>query len=1709
MHVIDAPQDGVYHAALCPTGVAVADDFDQSWRGGNKNRPGKREAWQVSKEPTDHRTASRRLKLGLLATAGVVMAGGIVALVLLLRPPLKIGLIAFGNDPNTTATKLHCPYDPFGYTSAEWLLKWTAAQNPGEREAPIPLGDSPWSLRDFDGAISRVVSSDMKAVIMYFGLPSRVDGTGEPCLVTPPKNPGDPFPETIKVTALLDELSADSQRRAIQFTLVFDNGRESLDPNRGEIESHFAEAMLRTVGPKLAQYPHVSIILGAAPGQIGGESPVAGVTPVAKFLADAMYPMQTDGGVRTFGPGELFELLKAKLSKWSVYNRPTGQTPVMLPDALTGLIEKPIFYRRKVALVEKPPVRGGEAFDLESWRNAGDRLSQQRVPVTAYTPAAWRQFRELHLRLERAALAGDTTGRNLITTALAEQQKRIEQGLGLTVDSADYSLAMPIALGRDARHAAVDPARPNSNVATLTSAAQRAAAVPLEQRRPVEAHLAVMMQDYLGKRDPNAAFADWKSPLATRRLAERAATGLQPDNRFPYAEAVWPRISDSVTAGDRLRRLAEDQAFVNLSERVDGFNRADGQYTAAISAAAPIQRAIALRDRALADLPYWGRWAIERNSDDDVGTVERAWSLAHLLSVRIARNEATEQTVNDLDALFAKLSESVAKNRPKPVTNPSVDDWNALQPWLQLPAGLATAAERTEWSRTARNFTDRDFLKDPQSGQLKAPTGREAKRRSRQRLIAAAFGPGDSLVKRRFISAEAGEFRADEHAVDSAEFQVTCGALAKKAVDEWRSLADPDSLIVNDAVVADDQRVVASRIAIPLPLVVEKVEPAVRVGRERWRRYLEAMAQRIATDHWYGENDRPYFANEIAAAMLADAEAVPRIAESKETPKVPSAERLASQALIDLEKNRLQLKWADRRMTADRSQLWTNESKKEVAFRLTKYELADGQATIWPVVDGGGLFSASPGARAVVVAQPDDRTITLTTAAKLGEKMDLKILPYAVRGFFRGRHLRDDASFVIRRTPDYVATEIRDPERKSVMSLRSGNDFDAGSLTIIIDLSGSMAFTWDGYDPNDKDNPMAWKASREPKIRKDVLLKVLEDLLKSIPPATKLTIRYFIAPNDRDDSQSQALAIDNPIDAPSIVARLREIAKTPRGATPLIATIAETLKTDAFRSNDPNAEHQVVVLTDGTDNSVVSAGASRKSKQKKYDGYLDIEATLRKNRGSDLNREFLEETQDLFRRDVLSVIRNSPAKIGLHIIQFGTAREEKKPDGSVAKDDAFEFSRGIFEPLSKPYDRNGTTEYPGQFYEAERSEDLVQYLSQALRPKPRLTQYGGAAIADVDDPKKPTYIPPSGIPTNVYSTGTDDRQFANMWWWGYLDNGPFKLRFGSDDSKEVSFDNGLNLFLRLERGAGLKPSFRRELYFRDIDTRWAGKNQTDDTHPDWHLAVIDTSRHSSTAISVTSSLEAKHETQVLSPQVPELTWWDLSVGDRQNGRRFTGDVTVRNVTRLHAPCWQVVGREFQSASRYGVRIVAARESDLTARIKVGKAINARRLLPEDLASIPTTLDDDVTIRISLEPYDLKSGEIEIRDTLDDDAKLPASAQIPAPCLIIRIEDAKGRRLRARLKNPDLRKQITVSEHQYFYDDAEKADAAKWQPKVKAYAAIFGPIKATDMMTQDFEIEFFDLGHTSLKATSVSDVPLNQPVPPPAPKPQLKKVVKAP
>lgn len=1686
----------------------MADDFDQSWRGANRNRPGKREAWQVSKEPTDHRTASRRLKLGLLATAGVVIAGGIVALILMLRPPLNIGLIAFGNDPNTTATRLHGPYDPFGYASAEWLLKWTAAQKPGERESPSPISDTPWSLRDFDGAISRVVSSNMKAVVMYFGLPGRVDGTGEPCLVTSPKNPGDPFPDAIKVTTLLDELSADSQRRAIQFTLVFDNGRESLDPNRGEIESHFAEAMLRTVGPKLAQYPHVCIILGAAPGQIGGESPKAGVTPVAKFLADAMYPMQTDGGVRTFAPVELFDSLKKKVSDWSVFSRPTAQTPVMLPEAPSGLIEKRIFYRRKIDLADLPPTRAGDSFDLGTWRNVGDRLSQQRVPVTAYTPAAWRQFRELHLRLEKAALAGDTTGRNLITTALADQQKRIEQGLGLTVDSADYSLAMPVALGRDARHGGADPVNPNASVTTLASAAQRAA-VPLDQRRPVEAHLAVMMQDYLGKRDQTVAFADWKSPLATRRLAERAATGLQPDNRFPYAEAVWPRIAETVIAGDRLRRLAEDQAFVHLSAPIDGFKQADGLYITAIKTAAPIQRAIALRDRALADLPYWGRWAIERNSAEDVGTVERAWSLAHLLAARIARKETTDQTVTDLDALFAKLTESVAKNRPKPVTNPSVDDWNTLQPWLQLPAGLVTAAERTEWSNTAKSFTDRDVLKDPPSGEFKAPTGRDARRQYRQRLIAAAFGPGDSLVKRRFVSAEASEFRADEHAVDSAEFQVACGTLAKKAVDEWRSLADPDALIVNDAIVADDQRIVASRIAIPLPQVVEKVEPAVRVGREQWRRYLEAMAQRIATDHWYGENDRPYFANEIAAAMLADADAVPRLAESKETPRVPSTDRLATQALIDLEKNRLQLKWSDRGTTADRSRLWTNESKKEVGYRLTKYELPDGQATVWPVVAGGALFSASPGTGAVAVAQPSDQKITLTTTAKLGEKIDLKILPYAVRGFFRGRYLRDDASFVIRRTPDYVATEIRDPERKSVLSLRSGNDFDAGSLTIIIDLSGSMAFTWDGYDPNDKDNPTAWKASKEPRIRKDVLLKVLEDLLKSIPPTTKLTIRYFIAPSENEDSQSQTLAIDNPIDGPSIVARLREIARTPRGATPLIATIAETLKTDAFRGNDPNTEHQIVVLTDGTDNSVVSAGASRKKKQTKYEGYLDIEATLRRNRGSDLNREFLEETQDLFRREILSVIRNSPTKIGVHIIQFGTAREEKKPDGNVVKDDAFEFSRGIFEQLSRPYDRNGTTEYPGQFYEAERSEELVQYLAQALRPKPRLTQYGGAAIADVDDPKKPTYIPPSGIPTNVFSWGTDDRQFANMWWWGYLDNGPFKLRFGSDDSRDVSFDNGLNLFLRLERGAGLKPSFRRELYFRDIDTRWAGKNQTDNSHPDWHLAVIDSSRHSSTAFSVTSSLEAKNETQVLSPLVPELTWWDLSVGDRQTGKRFTGDVTVRNLSRLHAPCWQVVGREFQSASRYGVRVVAVRESDLTARIKVGTAINARRLRPDDLANLPTTLDDDVSIRISLEPYDLKSGENEVRAALDDDAKLPASAQIPAPCLIIRIEDAKGRRLRARLKNPDLRKQITVAEHQYFYDDTEKEDAAKWQPKVKAYAAIFGPIRPADSITQDIEIEFFDLGHASLKPTSVSDVPLNQPVPPPSPKPQLKKVAKAP
>src|SRR5204862_66942 len=88
------------------------------------------------------------------------------------------------------------------------------------------------------------------------------------------------------------------------------------------------------------------------------------------------------------------------------------------------------------------------------------------------------------------------------------------------------------------------------------------------------------------------------------------------------AEKVWNNL---LAADDR----AWSQAKVSLGDAAD-------QYDRAIRQAGMIGRALATRDRALADLPDYSRWLVHRPlddlRDDLAGLVETLWTQTHHLA---------------------------------------------------------------------------------------------------------------------------------------------------------------------------------------------------------------------------------------------------------------------------------------------------------------------------------------------------------------------------------------------------------------------------------------------------------------------------------------------------------------------------------------------------------------------------------------------------------------------------------------------------------------------------------------------------------------------------------------------------------------------------------------------------------------------------------------------------------------------------------------------------------------------------------------------------------------------------------------------------------------------------------------------------------------------------------------------------------------------
>src|SRR5262249_7287705 len=152
--------------------------------------------------------------------------------------------------------------------------------------------------------------------------------------------------------------------------------------------------------------------------------------------------------------------------------------------------------------------------------------------------------------------------------------------------------------------------------------------------------------------------------LRLRRQAERAALALAPTGPSS-GERVVPWIRPVLDSADQQRRLGEDLLFLpdgaRLGEAANRLRQARRSYDGSAESAGVGRAALAVRDRALADLPAYSRWlaarpaAVDpiRGKDDEalVALAETLWDETHQLDAALAAPPDSAHLAERLETL--------------------------------------------------------------------------------------------------------------------------------------------------------------------------------------------------------------------------------------------------------------------------------------------------------------------------------------------------------------------------------------------------------------------------------------------------------------------------------------------------------------------------------------------------------------------------------------------------------------------------------------------------------------------------------------------------------------------------------------------------------------------------------------------------------------------------------------------------------------------------------------------------------------------------------------------------------------------------------------------------------------------------------------------------------------------------------------------------
>lgn len=1254
--------------ASAPTGSSPS----RGW----KNRP------VESKSSLGEWFRSRKARVVTAISLTGVLIAFFVFLIIIIRPVHPACLVLIGSPAEEN---LAVDANVAGWQTLQRINQWVTEAD--DVKLPRMLAKEPKDLHNLDDWDKGWQDRREKAIVVYLALHGGVDNDGPFFWLDAPAGQASGTRLLLRtVLASLGKLPADKQK-----VLILDPTQVPVNWHQGMLHNDFVRALLK-LEPEISQVPNLVVLCSSDVDQRSWVSEEWQQSIFGHYLAAGLRGAAIrNKGNNHLTVGDLHNYVHEHVDRWVQTNRNRKQTPLLLPrdkgKALAEQIELAAVDGQDDPDPKDSPGAGFHASaDLDAVWAQSEALAKLVPSPGVYSPQRWREYRDLSLRYEQVARIGDPRQKGAsLLRRLNDLDREIRQAHGLSIPSASSTLAMPMALGviapwtpaemqeqfRSLWNAPDEAARQKTwegvnkwlagkggsseqlrlqmtgllleqvlgNPGSIDVAQVNAIFQLLGTPRPAEGHF-LFMYLYLNQKLLPKLPSDQKVPsdllaqaLKLRRSAEEVALACNAlRGEHPYSEHIYPWIREKVEAADRERRLGEDLLFAPQpywKESGDHLSKATAVYDSASKDAKLLRRALTLRDRALADLPYYARWLANAPPGSDEETLyqdqEKLWVLVHQLAQALglptdaAQRDTqlktlaelldSKQLQRDLEASLARLV-SQAENLADAATQ---QNWHLHAQALSIPS-MTRAVVRKQRVETFRRIADDLNRKSLQN--LPSQDEPVAQHAARQGRMAWAV-LGEANVRRFLPNQDIGwvrgliQNRSDEWPTSVrqfGDFVGQCWGLMPGKIEEL-SLASPDrpeqfrtDLSLADLLTRQLDGAGSSRIA--------PRDPPVELRKLRWHDLLLQQADRTYHDHWAAERaGEPYYRQiglryiDDAQSLIADkgkpADKDPRLAQVRQ-----ARQHMANQLPIEIQGAVQARKIKD----GQPEQLdWTSERRLSLTFHLQPVaDLLPGYPVVWRTFD---------------VTRPDDKPLALVEGketdrlvADLATKpvkslpllVDLEdrwldhderkpptvptkeLVPFTLHTVFRGHNLPHPTNINLHRVPHTTGIVYPRPDVGGVALQADGPALQRfgqsnGVISIVFDCSGSM--TW---DIKLKDGTMG-KPINEAK-------KALAAFLSDLPNGPVVTVWVFGTAKGAKEGGIERIWEPQPWDAtprtghlPRLMAALDACKPDNSAGSPIAKTVVEhaakdfALIADKFPQQNSGFK-TMLILTDGDDN---------------------------------------------------------------------------------------------------------------------------------------------------------------------------------------------------------------------------------------------------------------------------------------------------------------------------------------------------------------------------------------------------------------------------------------------------------------------------------------------------------------------------------------------